>query len=149
MCLSAVLSVLWLVLTDGSDRRPTTVHNDGCCSLSPLQNIIQMVKLKGWNGQGMQHATCNMCRRDERYQSWREGPLARLAYMECSVQVDLNIGWKDANFGILIALFLLRSGVFWDLMLCSLSHLRILECSEFCCPWTVKSGRLLWTDNEC
>jgi len=33
------------------------------------------------------------------------------------------IGWKDANFEIPIALFLLRIGVFWDLMVCPVSHL--------------------------
>jgi len=55
----------------------------------------------------------------------------------------IKIGWKDANFEIPIALFLLRIGVFWVLMLCPVSRLRILECSEFCWPWTVKSGRLL------
>jgi hypothetical protein len=55
----------------------------------------------------------------------------------------ISIGWKDANFEILIALVLLRIGVFWDLVLYPVSHLRILERSEFCWPWTVKRGGLL------
>jgi hypothetical protein len=100
------------------------------------------MKLKGWNGQGMQHATCVEAMSDVR----AEGKDHLQDWHRWSVMFELiliNIGRKDANFEILIALFLLRIGVFWDLMLYPVSHLRILDCSEFCWPWTVKSGRLL------
>jgi hypothetical protein len=45
--------------------------------------------------------------------------------------IFINIRWKDANFEIVIALFLLRIGVFWDLMPCPVSHLRTLESQNF------------------
>jgi len=101
-------------------------------------NLNDETKGMKWSG----HAICVVEMRDVRaegkdhLQDWhRQSAMFRL--------ILSNIGWKYANFDILIALFLLRIGVFWDLMLCPVSHLRILECSEFCWPWTVKSGRLL------